>query len=227
LSCAGCAFGCATTQTTGSSLVPAKAIGATDREPATPATPVASEETSAAKKAAETAALRAKLADHRKLQIARLHDYSAAGIFPLNLTTAPELHMLKDAQGTYCAVANLVVLDGLRDVIDATSKTHNDLLFADVNDGQLYSWILTSGLTREEIAAIQFPSSPVIEIGDVGAPTPVPPQVVPSKQTESIAKLRKHFAEMEVLLTTSTDASLDVAATRLEETIGPVALSLL
>src|SRR5690242_6418077 len=64
-------------------------------------------------KAHEIALLRDKLAAHRKQQLQRLEAYAAAGRFPLNVTDPAPSHQLKDANGTYCAVANLVVQDGL------------------------------------------------------------------------------------------------------------------
>lgn len=180
-------------------------------------------------KAEEIALIRAKLATHREEQIARLEAYAAAGTFPLNVTSAAPLHQLKDASGTYCAVANLAVKDGLQDVIDAESKTHNDLLFGELKDGQLYSWILTSGLTQEELAQIQAPAPYVGdgEMGPIPQPMPGPVPTVPAKELQAKLDLQAHFRAMEAQLTANTDASLDVAANRLEGTFGSVALSLL
>jgi hypothetical protein len=178
-----------------------------------------------AKKAEEVAVIREKLAARRKQQLERLEAYAAARNFPLNVTDPTPSHQLKDMNGTYCAVANLVVQDGLQDVIDAESKTHNDLLFGDVKDGQLYSWILTSGLTQEEIAAIQAPA-PYVGEGEINAPVP-PQPIAPPKQTEATEQLQAHFRAVEQQIIANTDASLDLAANRLDGTFGSVAVSLL
>jgi len=207
------AFGCTNTSTTNGLTTPTKSKTAT----------VESKNDDTKKD--EIALLREKLAAHRKQQIERLEAYAAAGQFPLNVVQPQPLHQLKDATGTYCAVANLVVKDGLQDVIDAEAKKNNELLFGDVKDGQLYSWILTSGLTQEEIAAIQAPS-PFVGTGEIQAP--VPPQIVdPPKQTAATEQLQAHFRAVEQQIIADTDTSLDVAANRLEGTFGSTALSLL
>ena len=206
-------FGCANTQTTNAFAPKGETkIEATKKDDG--------------KKAEEVAVIREKLAAHRKQQLERLDAYAAAGKFPLNVTDPTPSHQLKDANGTYCAVANLVVQDGLQDVIDAESKTHNDLLFGDVKDGQLYSWILTSGLTQEEVAAIQAPA-PYVGEGEINAPMPAPQPIDPPKQANASEQLQAHFRAVEQQIVANTDASLDVAANRLEETFGSVAVSLL
>jgi hypothetical protein len=210
-------FGCANTQTT------------TPFAPKSEVTNVAAKDgvkKDDGKKAEEIAILREKLAAHRKQQLERLEAYAAAGQFPLNVTDPEPSHQLKDVNGTYCAVASLVVKDGLQDVIDAESKTHNDLLFGDVKDGQLYSWILTSGLTQEEIAAIQAPA-PYVGEGEINMPMPAPQPIDPPKQTAATEQLQAHFRAVEQQIIANTDASLDLAANRLEGTFGSVAVSLL
>ena len=81
-------------------------------------------------------ALRANLAAHREEQIQRLDAYAAAGEFPHNMTSR-ELHMFRDADGRYCAVANLVHQDGRDQLVDTTVKGHNDLAIHDVTDGEM------------------------------------------------------------------------------------------
>ena len=210
------AFGCANTQTT-TPIAPKADVAKVDVKDGA--------KKDDGKKAEEIKILREKLAAHRKQQLERLEAYAAAGQFPLNVTDPTPSHQLKDVNGTYCAVANLVVQDGLQDVIDAESKTHNDLLFGDVKDGQLYSWILTSGLTQEEIAAIQAPA-PYVGEGEINVP--VEPQPIdPPKQTNATEQLQAHFRAVEQQIIANSDASLDLAANRLEGTFGSVAVSLL
>lgn len=214
------AFGCANTQTANVST-PKTKIESVD---------AAKKDSKSNVKSEEIALIRAKLAKHRALEIERLEAYAAAGKFPLNTTSAAPIHQLKDANGTYCAVANLAVKDGMQDAVDQASKTHNDLLFGEVKDGTLYSWILTTGLTQEELTQIQAPAPYVGELAappivpDLGAP---PPPVAPSKEQQAKEDLQAHFRAVEKQLVANTDASLDVAARRLDETFGSVALSML
>lgn len=162
----------------------------------------------------DKAGVKQKLAARRLEQMKRLEAYAAAGNFPENLTQPEPLHQLKDANGTYCAVANLVVQDGLGDVIDAKSRTENDLLFGDVKDGALYQWILDSGLTQEEVAEIQAPA-PYEGGGRLMYPVPVPQPVDPQAKADAVEKLRAHFREVEAKILANTDASLEVATARL------------
>jgi hypothetical protein len=145
--------------------------------------------------------LRDQLAAHRHEQIARLHAYAEAGIFPRNLWSPEPLHQLKDPDGRLCAVANLVHLDGHDDVIDAMSLEHNDVLIGDEKSGPLHDWVLTSGLTAEEIGRIQEAA--------LYMPDPA------AEQQANVAS-KKHFAKMEAELTANEQASLDVAVARLD-----------
>jgi len=170
--------------------------------------------------------VRQRLAAHRMQQVERLEAYAASGRFPLNLTQPNPSHQLKDAKGTYCAVANLVVEDGLGDVIDAKSQTDNALLFGDVKDGQLYSWILTSGLTQEEIAAIQAPA-PYTGEGRLSGPVPIPAPIDSAKEDAATKALQAHFRAVEAQILADTDKSLDVATARVEGAYGSNALAML
>src|SRR5262249_3078540 len=83
----------------------------------------------------------------------------------------------RDADGRYCAVANLIHVDGRDDLVESTVREHNDLAIHDVHDGPIMDWILESGLTQEELERIQFPSRPLTLVRPPDAapkrPTPV------------------------------------------------------
>jgi hypothetical protein len=145
-------------------------------------------------------ALRAQLAAHRDQEIARLDDYARAGQFPHDYTTAPSLHMFRDAEGRLCAVANLVHQDGRDDLVDVTVRTRNDLTVADVHDGPILDWMLGSGLTQEELARIQAPA-PVLAVPRIDEPA-------------MIAAIRAHIAQVEAELRANREHSLDVAVDR-------------
>jgi len=148
----------------------------------------------------ERAQLRAQLQKHRAEQLARLQAYSDAGQFPVNPSVAPSTHLFRDANGHYCAVANLVHQDGLDDLVAKTVKENNSLVVSDVREGQMMSWILTSGLTQEELARIQAPA-PFVE-----RPTVVDPM---------IASIRAHLKQVRAELLRDQDKSLDLAVDRL------------
>jgi hypothetical protein len=141
-----------------------------------------------------------------------LHAYADAGVFPKNYGSPIPLHQLKDPEGNLCAVANLVHLDGHDDVIDAMSIDHNDVLIGEETSGPLHAWVLTSGLTAEEVAHIQAPAPPM-----------------PNAQAEEAATvaLRTHFAEVEQELIAGEQASLDVAVARLGGEADPKAVAVL
>jgi hypothetical protein len=159
----------------------------------------------------DRAAIRQTLADHRAQQIAHLHAYGAAGQFPHNTTTAPSLHMFRDPEGRLCAVANLVQTDGRGDLVEATVRTQNDLAIADVHDGAMMDWVTRSGLTQEELVAIQLPA-PVL--------VPRPKKRVnvaksaPSPEEQMNAVVASHVASVEAQLRAATEESLDVAVER-------------
>jgi hypothetical protein len=180
------------------------------------------------------AALRSQLAAHRQQQIERLHAYAVTGQFPHNLTSPDSIHIFRDADGRYCAVANLVHQDGRDELVEATVRDRNDLAIHDVHDGPMMAWILESGLTKEELERIQFPSvpffhsgldrlpvaaprpSPVDEVALKNAPAPRAMRVMVDARDEDAMKtlVRAHIARVEAELRSSTEASLALATTR-------------
>jgi hypothetical protein len=151
--------------------------------------------------AQDPAALRATLAARRRHHIDELRAYANAGIFPRNRVLPGKANVFRDENGHLCAVANMVHLDGLDDLVDATAKSNNFVRVADEPSGALHDWVLGSGFTKEEIALIQ---EPYIQ------EQPSNPDFAQNED----ARLRAHFAETIAQLITSTDASLDVAVKR-------------
>ena len=158
-------------------------------------------------KLATTRVSRDQLAAHRKLQIERLHAYALAGKFPQNPSPSPvPLHMFRDAGGALCPIANLIHRDGHEALVDRMAKEHNDVVVADETEGPLHEWVLTSGLTNEEVRRIQGVGFP----GEGGLlPGGLPPSVV------AHLDLRAHLEAVEKELENDTEASLDVALARL------------
>ena len=147
------------------------------------------------------AAWRKKLAARRQDDIQRLHDYWVAGQFPVNRDADGMLNVFVDDQGHLCAVANLLKLSGQDTLVAQTAEDQNFIVLRDVHDGPLMGWMLTSGLTQEEIALIQEPYEPY--------------QPDPLAQQQEIERLQRHFKMVERQLREDSDQSLDVALDRL------------
>ena len=152
---------------------------------------------------AALAALRLELAEHRKVQIERLRAYRMRGVFPRNRVVPRKANIFIDESGTLCAVANLVWQDGLGDAVAQASRENNFVRVAELDSGPLHDWMLTSGLTREEIAVIQAPY----------APMPIDREV--SWDAAEDKRLVDHFVAVEKRLVDDTDRSLAIAVSRL------------
>ena len=137
--------------------------------------------------------LRLRLAEQRRLQIARLHDYVAAGEFPRRRVARHlPVDVLIDDDGHLSAIAALMEQAGEGALIRLTAAHSSTLHLADVKDGPLLDWIFGSGLTREEVALVQMP------------------YVYDSRD-----RLVEHFVRIEARLVAETDASLDAAVDQL------------
>lgn len=192
------------------SLVPASLAGTASARPAF-ATPV-----QAAPAAHEMTGVRARvrhaLAAERAENLARFHAYAQAGVFPSNVYGSTELNVWRDQDGHYCAAANLVRKSGHADLAAKVAGDNDFLRLADVEDGPVMDWMLTSGFTQDELVLIQRPFMPVAD-RPVPAPTrPVP--VDPALRTAETARLRGVYAKIEQQLARDTDRSLDAAVDR-------------
>jgi hypothetical protein len=151
---------------------------------------------------------RAELAVHRKQQIARLHAYTEAGLFPIHsAATLARVHIFKDEAGRRCAIANLVHLDGQTALVDKMAKERNDVVVADEASGPLHDWVLTSGLTNEEVRRIQG------EGFDGAFDTSLAPEFIWAAERE---RIREHLQTVEMELVAATDRSLEVALSEQE-----------
>lgn len=73
----------------------------------------------------------------RRLQIERLRDYAANGVFPKNRVRPGMANIFIDEHGALCAAANLIALSGNRALVDDTANTNNLIRLADVKAGPL------------------------------------------------------------------------------------------
>lgn len=97
---------------------------------------------------------RVALAKQRSLQLARLRAYREAGQFTTDQAGRPA-SVFRDHAGRLCPMAYLIAASGRMDLVDKVARENNTLQLADVTEGPLWDWMLTSGLTREEIIRIQ------------------------------------------------------------------------
>ena len=105
----------------------------------------------------DEAALRARLAEARRVNIDRFRAYVESESYPRNRYTPGLASVLIDDEDRFCAVASLMRQDGLEAFLRQTSRFQNDLRLATVTSGPLHDWILESGFTAEEIERIQMP----------------------------------------------------------------------
>lgn len=146
--------------------------------------------------------VRSQLAARRQLQIQRLAAYSARGVFPRNTTATGLLNVFVDEAGNLCAAANLISLSGGRDLVTKTARANNFIRLVEVTEGPLLDWMLTSGLTVDEIDRIQEPY--------MGMPANAEPAVIAAETR----RLQRHFARVLAELARNRDASLDAATSR-------------
>jgi hypothetical protein len=149
--------------------------------------------------------VRARLADHRAKQIAHLHAYGEKRQFPLNVANVPNFHSFCDSKGRLCAVANLLETDGRHDLVQATAHENNALSVADVHGGPIMDWILTSGLTQEELVRVQV--WPVLHERRLERERA-------TAEERMNAAVAKHIVDMEAELEANTEASLAIAVER-------------
>jgi hypothetical protein len=88
--------------------------------------------------------------------------------------------MFKDEAGRRCAIAHLIHLDGHDEVVDRYARTKNDVVVIDETRGELRDWVLTSGLTADEVDRIQKPAPMVMR------PPPRPVVVAPPATTPPV-----------------------------------------
>jgi hypothetical protein len=169
----------------------------------------------AAPAADPTAALRAALVQQRTTNLARFHKYRKAGIYPHNTYQAGMVNVWKDNDGHLCAVATLIEKAGRDDLVEATAKESNFVRIADLTSGPVMDWVLTSGLTQEEIVMIQQPTEEQVEAEEWERK--MEKRKLARAQRREDNRLESNYVTVEQTLKTPrvADAGLDVAVARL------------
>lgn len=150
--------------------------------------------------------VRAALAQARATNLARFRAYQQKGVFPSNTYEDKELNVWRDRDGHLCAAATIIDASGAHDLVRRVGEQTNFIRLADVTQGPLMDWMLTSGLTQDEIAAIQKPFRPVAQPN-----RPIEPEL---RVTED-ARLRAKYTAVTKMLIANENKSLDAAVERL------------
>lgn len=158
----------------------------------------------------DRAAVRRALAARREIVFARFLAYREARVYPINtLPGGGFRHVWQDPEGHLCAAATLVSLDWGRDAAVRAAGGNVEIKMADQREGALEDWILTSGLARHEIVAIQVPGWSG-ERGPVEQPPPQPDPQLAARQAE-IQRLYGIYIDVERQLRVLAADSLDEA----------------
>lgn len=107
--------------------------------------------------------LRSALEKQRKTHLAKFHQYRVKRVYPHNKYEPDMRNVWKDRDDHLCAIATLVNADGLGELVDQVATKQNFVKISDLNDGPLIDWVLTSGLTQEEVVMIQAPTQADVE----------------------------------------------------------------
>jgi hypothetical protein len=150
--------------------------------------------------------VRAKLTEMRTANLARFRAYQQGGVFPSNTFDARRLNVWMDAEGHLCAAATIINASGQTDLVQQVAEQTNFIRLADVKQGPLMDWILTSGLTQDEIAAIQEPFMRV---------TRQQPVIDPQLRAAETARLIKKYKAVDAMIVKNQKKSLESAVDRL------------
>ena len=157
--------------------------------------------------------LRILLTKNRAANLARFRAYQKRGVFPSNTFDDKKLNVWRDADGHFCAAATIIKASGQDELVDRVADQSNFIRLADVKQGPLMSWILTSGLTQEEIAAIQEPFMPVARPQPV---EPSDPVIVDARlRATEDARLLKRYRQVEQMIVKNQKKSIELAVDRL------------
>ncbi|HEY4175283.1 MAG TPA: hypothetical protein VGM90_00555 [Kofleriaceae bacterium] len=162
--------------------------------------------------------VRAALVQARKESVSAFAQYMANQMFPSNTQAPGKLNVWRDAEGHYCAAATIIRTSGRLAISDEVATTNNNLRLITVKDGALMDWILTSGLTQQEIDRIQEPFMWVAPDGTtITGGMMMQGGVDPEKKARETWRLLKTYKATYAALEKSEKASLEVAVNRLME----------
>lgn len=163
------------------------------------------------------ARLKRVLASRRTKNIAAFRAYATRGVYPHNFVRDGALNVWIDEEGHMCAAATMIFRSGARSLVQRIGREDNYIHLADVSTGPVMDWILTSGLTQDEVATIQEPFMRVPEPQPMPEPQPivVAPVRMPSPRVAEDQRLKARYREVLALLASQQASSLDAAIDRL------------
>jgi hypothetical protein len=181
------------------------------------AAPADSPDPNANENAIDRVQLRQALVEERQVNLERFHAYRKKRIYPHNTYQPGMLNVWKDDDDHLCAVATLVHLGGRDDIVDTVAGNDNFVKTADLTDGPLIDWVLSSGLTQEEVVMIQQPSA--ADVAAMEAEERAEQRRIKRYLAREDARLAKVYKTVEKTLTAPriADAGLDLATARLAQ----------
>jgi hypothetical protein len=163
------------------------------------------------------AQVRAALAARRTHNLAAFHAYRTGGVYPHNYERNGPMNVWLDRDGHLCAAATMIDKDGQHELVMETGKTDNHVRLADVTDGPLLDWMLTSGFTIAEIDRIQAP---------MVMPNPRELEPPVDWRVAEDVRLAREYRATETWLNRHQKASLDAATDLLLESYPALAAAL-
>jgi hypothetical protein len=161
----------------------------------------------------DRATVRAALVQARSRNLAAFRAYQKRGVFPSNTFKGKKLNVWLDADGHFCAAATIIKASGQDDLVARVAEQNNFIRLADVKQGPLMDWILMSGFTQDEIAAIQEPFMPVTRRPVL---EPQEPVLVDAKLRKAEdARLLARYKQVDKMIVKNAAKSLDAATDRL------------
>ena len=160
----------------------------------------------------DRAQVRAKLLENRRANIARFHAYRVAGVYPSNVFTNSLANIWRDQQGHFCAAATIIRASGAVELVDRIAEDNNFFRIANVEQGPVMDWILTSGLTKEELVMIQKPFRPVTARPELDPDSIV--KIDPKLRAAETRRLAKLYRNIESKLVASQRKNLELAVDR-------------
>jgi hypothetical protein len=170
------------------------------------------------------AELRAALIAARAKNLASFRTYWKGGVYPSNVYSKDLLNVWRDEDGHFCAAATIMVKSGNQALAIKLAEGNNFIRLADVDQGPVMDWILTSGFTQEELVSIQKPFMGVSKrpIPSEGQPQqsampfqPMKPVVDARLRKAETARLLAKYKVVDKQLVARQRKSLELAVDRL------------
>lgn len=164
----------------------------------------------------DRATIRSRLVANRAANLARFRAYQSKGTFPSNTYGKRKLNVWRDEAGHLCAAATIINDSGMTDLVDRVAEQSNFIRLGDVQQGPLMDWILTSGLTQAEIAAIQEPFMSVEQQRRMAGLAPRPmPDINPRLRTAEDLRLTRKYEQVTAMIVKNQKQSIELAVDRL------------